>query len=484
VHRLLVIGAAVLAALVLNGPAEAWTWPADGAVVRPFSLGADSYAAGQHRGIDIGGAEGSPVRAPASGTVTFAGSLPTHGRGVTIATADGYAVTLVHLGSTTVAKGDVVVENAPVGVMGFSGDAEHAVPTVHLGIRVAAQDEGYVDPLGLLPAHPSVPEAPSPPAASPAPVAPPVTLAPTPAAAASAPAPAPGASTGPAPSSTSPAPSSIADATAPAAPVASAPAAATREAGGDQTAVTPATATQASAPTDGSSGTAIDPDPAPTASTAAEPEPFTVHSASSSPTRSPREPATATIAGTPPVPVRDAPHADARRTSLVGVADTGRSGDVGQPFVRRSATADAAAARAPTVRHVPTRASRRERVAGRARGTSDAATDNRPEHAVRAGRPTGSRAIDGRIGFARVPRLLPLTSDSPGLDTATIVAAIGLLALLAGAVARKAARRIGGNGAVLPHDADLLRQLDAAHRSRVHDRGGGRLRTPPTTARP
>ena len=159
VHRLFVIGALVLAALTLCGPAAGWSWPADGDVVRPFSLGGDAYAAGQHRGVDVGGADGSPVRAPASGTVSFAGSLPTHGRGVTILTADGYAVTLVHLGSIDVEKGASVAEGDAVGTMGSSGTPEHPVPTVHLGIRRADQDEGYIDPLGLLPARP-VPAAP------------------------------------------------------------------------------------------------------------------------------------------------------------------------------------------------------------------------------------------------------------------------------------------------------------------------------------
>ena len=51
-------------------------WPADGPVLRPFQLGADPYAAGQHRGIDVGGAAGAPVRRPAAGTVSFAGSVP------------------------------------------------------------------------------------------------------------------------------------------------------------------------------------------------------------------------------------------------------------------------------------------------------------------------------------------------------------------------------------------------------------------------
>ncbi len=137
-HRFLVVGVAALAALALSAPAGAWTWPADGAVLRPFALGSDPYAGGQHRGVDVAGPEGSAIRAPAAGTVTFAGSLPTHGRGVTIQTADGYAVTLVHLGTIGVEKGASVDEGSSIGTMGWSGTPEHAVPSVHLGIRVRA----------------------------------------------------------------------------------------------------------------------------------------------------------------------------------------------------------------------------------------------------------------------------------------------------------------------------------------------------------
>ena len=153
-HRFLVLGATLVVALALSGVASAWSWPADGQVLRAFELGSDTYAAGQHRGIDVAGAPGSPVRAPAAGTITFAGSVPTHGRGVTILTADGYSVTLFHLESVGVAKGETVDEGAAVGTMGSSGDAEHSVPTVHLGIRVADRQDGYVDPIGLLPARP------------------------------------------------------------------------------------------------------------------------------------------------------------------------------------------------------------------------------------------------------------------------------------------------------------------------------------------
>jgi len=127
VHRLLLLGATSLLALALSGPAAAWSWPADGDVLRPFTLGSNAYAAGQHRGIDVAGPEGSSIRAPASGTVSFAGSLPTHGRSLTILTSDGYAVTLVHLGSIEVGKGDAVTEGSAVATMGSSGEPEHAV---------------------------------------------------------------------------------------------------------------------------------------------------------------------------------------------------------------------------------------------------------------------------------------------------------------------------------------------------------------------
>ena len=68
--------ASLVTALAIVPSAHAWTWPAAGPVLRPFSLGADTYAGGQHRGVDIGAELGSPVRAPAAGTVSFVGSIP------------------------------------------------------------------------------------------------------------------------------------------------------------------------------------------------------------------------------------------------------------------------------------------------------------------------------------------------------------------------------------------------------------------------
>jgi Peptidase family M23 len=139
--------------LVWTPAAYAWSWPVQGPVLQPFAYDeSHPYASGQHRGVDIGAdAAGESVVAPAAGTVSFAGTVPTNGKTVTIETADGYSVTLTHLGSIAVTKGATVAEQDAVGTIGPSGTPEEDVPYVHLGIRVTTDPNGYVDPLGLLP---------------------------------------------------------------------------------------------------------------------------------------------------------------------------------------------------------------------------------------------------------------------------------------------------------------------------------------------
>lgn len=165
--RARVVGLAAVVGLVLAPSAGAWAWPVDGPVLRPFVFGGNPYGAGQHRGIDIGAAAGSSVGAPASGVVSFVGTVPGGGAAVTIRTPDGYSATLVHLGSITAIRGTVVDEGAAVGTIGPSGDAEWAQPYVHLGVRVTVEPEGYVDPLSLLPRK-QLPAPPQPEQADPA----------------------------------------------------------------------------------------------------------------------------------------------------------------------------------------------------------------------------------------------------------------------------------------------------------------------------
>ena len=137
--------------------AHAWTWPVEGPVLQGYSYdAAHPYAGGQHRGIDIGAsATGIPVLAPATGTVTYAGSIGSNGKTLTIETADGLAVTLTHLGSIAVARDDAVTEGETIGTVGPTGTPEFDGPYVHLGIRLADDAHGYLDPLSLLPVAPA-----------------------------------------------------------------------------------------------------------------------------------------------------------------------------------------------------------------------------------------------------------------------------------------------------------------------------------------
>jgi hypothetical protein len=197
--------------------ASAWTWPVNGPVLQTFSFDPEHpYAAGQHRGIAIGADAGTPVLAAASGVVTFAGAVPTNGLTLTIQTGEGLAVSLTHLGSIGVARDARVVEGAVVGAVGPSGTPELATPYVHLGIRTASNDQGYLDPLDFLP----------------------VVTAPAPVKEPPAPAPVKEAPVKEAPVKESPAPSSVAPAT----PAAVAPpAAATPAAPASQPVAVPAT---------------------------------------------------------------------------------------------------------------------------------------------------------------------------------------------------------------------------------------------------
>src|ERR1051325_5184517 len=86
--------------LLLAPLAGAWTWPVSGPVLQSFSFDrTQPYAGGQHRGVDIGAPTGTTVLAPVGGVVTFAGTVPTSGKAITIETPGGLAVTLTHLGS-------------------------------------------------------------------------------------------------------------------------------------------------------------------------------------------------------------------------------------------------------------------------------------------------------------------------------------------------------------------------------------------------
>lgn len=132
--------------------AATWARPVDGPVLRSFALTADRFARGQHRGVDLGAAPGTMVRAACGGRVRFAGSVPGGGRTVSVGCGRVRA-TYQHLGHVAVRRGEAIARGAPLGAVGRSGNPRGRGPHLHLGAREAASGR-YVDPLTLLGGRP------------------------------------------------------------------------------------------------------------------------------------------------------------------------------------------------------------------------------------------------------------------------------------------------------------------------------------------
>lgn len=141
------IGLAVALLLSLSsGPARAssdgpsWSWPLGRQVVgTDFDPPETRYGAG-HRGIDLPGSPGEPVRAVAAGRVHFSGTVA----GVGVVTIDhgGERSTYQPVDRRTVERGDAVDVGAVIGRLGPGGS--HCVDAcLHLG---RLQGERYLDP--------------------------------------------------------------------------------------------------------------------------------------------------------------------------------------------------------------------------------------------------------------------------------------------------------------------------------------------------
>ncbi len=129
-----------------------WVWPLAGqpTVVHPFDPPLARWSAG-HRGVDLSAAVGDAVMAPASGTVTFAGTIA--GRGVVVVSTHlGLRATLEPV-EPQVGVGDVVVRGQEIGTVGTQ--AGHCAPgtCVHWGVL---RGDTYLDPLALLGLRPVV----------------------------------------------------------------------------------------------------------------------------------------------------------------------------------------------------------------------------------------------------------------------------------------------------------------------------------------
>jgi murein DD-endopeptidase MepM/ murein hydrolase activator NlpD len=124
--------------------AGTWSWPVDGAVIRPFDAPDSPYGSG-HRGIDIAAPVGSPARAPAPGVVAFAGTVGGE-LFVTLDHGGGLESTYSWLSSLSVRSGDAVGVGTTLALTG-EGHEGVTPPHLHFGVRL---DDAYVDPLDYL----------------------------------------------------------------------------------------------------------------------------------------------------------------------------------------------------------------------------------------------------------------------------------------------------------------------------------------------
>jgi murein DD-endopeptidase MepM/ murein hydrolase activator NlpD len=94
----------------------------------------DSIHGEYHRGLDFQVSPGTPVAAPAAGTVLLARALALSGLTVVIDHGQGVTSVLYHLSRLDVREGQRLDAGAPVGLSGFSGLA--IGPHLHWGVYV------------------------------------------------------------------------------------------------------------------------------------------------------------------------------------------------------------------------------------------------------------------------------------------------------------------------------------------------------------
>ncbi|MEO1173284.1 MAG: M23 family metallopeptidase, partial [Myxococcota bacterium] len=90
-----------------------------------------------HKGLDIGGATGSHIVAPADGVVIFAGSRGGYGRTLVVDHGYGYQTHFAHLSAFAVSVGDAVTRGQLVAYMGSTGKSTG--PHLHYEVRLHGQ---------------------------------------------------------------------------------------------------------------------------------------------------------------------------------------------------------------------------------------------------------------------------------------------------------------------------------------------------------
>ena len=129
-------GPADVRALQAATGSGALTLPVAGPVTSPFGARTSPTTGAQefHEGIDIGAARGTPIRAAASGTVTFAGQMSGYGNVVIVSHDGGLQTRYAHQSAMSVTAGQTVAAGDVIGAVGSTGEATG--PHLHFEVRL------------------------------------------------------------------------------------------------------------------------------------------------------------------------------------------------------------------------------------------------------------------------------------------------------------------------------------------------------------
>ena len=99
-----------------------------------------------HRGVDLRGAEGTPIKAMADGKVVIAQNMYFAGNTVYLDHGQGVISSYAHMSRLDVKPGEMVKAGQQIGLVGATGRVTG--PHLHLGLNILGV---AVDPLSLVP---------------------------------------------------------------------------------------------------------------------------------------------------------------------------------------------------------------------------------------------------------------------------------------------------------------------------------------------
>ena len=137
VTKILVKGTQVTQVASRGGGSGSLDWPVYGTITQYYKSG--------HSGLDIGGRNGTPIRAADSGYVTFAGYQGNYGRFIVIDHGNGIVTRYAHCSSLNASVGQKVARGATIAKMGSTGRSSGP----HLHLEVLANGS-FRNPLNYL----------------------------------------------------------------------------------------------------------------------------------------------------------------------------------------------------------------------------------------------------------------------------------------------------------------------------------------------